>query len=104
MPEKKKCENLTVTVLKQYKKGGHIVDDELDEEVIDVKAFPDNVEPAKVYRSYSLTVNLGNYESAKVSVGVTVPCYLEEMEDADKYAADFCTKRVIEERNEIKRM
>lgn len=37
-------------------------------------------EPARVRVAKHLTRNLGNYESAKVSVSVEVPCYAEESE------------------------
>lgn len=54
-------------------------------------------EPARVKRSYGLTVNLGNYESARVEVGVEVPCYKEEVSEADAFAAQFCEERLEEE-------
>jgi len=42
-----------------------------DKELIDEKFFEGN--PARIWMDYSHTVNLGKYESAKVSVGVSVP-------------------------------
>lgn len=35
--------------------------------------------PAKVGVSLGRTINLGNYESARISVTMEVPCYREEM-------------------------
>jgi len=40
------------------------------------------VEPAYVKAGYALTLNLGNYESAKCEAGVTLPCYVEEIKEA----------------------
>ena len=40
------------------------------------------VEPAWIKAGYGLTINLGNYESARCDVGVTLPCYTEEIPEA----------------------
>ena len=41
------------------------------EEVLAEKFFEHH--PIKVYMDYSTTINLGNYESAKVSIGMSIP-------------------------------
>jgi hypothetical protein len=71
------------------------------EETIDVHRFV--TEPAKVMVEMGMTVNLGNFESARVSASLTVPCYLEEHEDAYAYARKFVETRVIDEAKEAKR-
>ena len=43
-----------------------------EEDVVAVHKF--ETEPATVSVDYALTMNLGNYESARISVSVTVPC------------------------------
>jgi hypothetical protein len=53
--------------------------------------------PAVVRRSYGMTMNLGNYESARIDVSVDVPCYVEDIHLADEWAANFCEERVKEE-------
>jgi len=69
-------------------------------EVVEVSKF--ETEPAKVTRGYGLTLNLGNYESARVDVSVTVPCYVEDIDKADKWAASWVQKRIEAEVSMIK--
>lgn len=47
-------------------------------ETLDVRKF--EVEPAYVRVGAGITRNLGNYESLRVDVAITVPCYVEEIE------------------------
>lgn len=44
---------------------------------------------ALVEFSASMTKNLGNYESAKVHVGLTMPCDPEKIEEAFEYASGW---------------
>lgn len=66
-----------------------------EEKIVEVRRF--DTTPAVVRRGYGLTVNLGNYESARVSVEVQVPCYVQDVEMADEFASTFCEKRIKEE-------
>ena len=50
---------------------------------------------AKVTRGYGLTMNLGNYESARFDVVLQMPCYPEDIDAADEFA-----KRWVEQRCE----
>lgn len=50
--------------------------------------------PASVRRSFGVTLNQGNYESARIDVSVEVPCYLEDLALADEFARDFCEDRI----------
>jgi hypothetical protein len=54
-------------------------------------------EPAKVSVEMGLTVNLGNYESARIGVSVVVPCYREEIDDAYAFAHRWAETRIGEE-------
>lgn len=69
-------------------------------EVVSVHEF--TTRPAVIKRSYGMTVSIGNYESARFDVGIEVPCYLEDVENADQFAADFCEKRMKEEYNTVR--
>ncbi len=51
---------------------------ESKEEMIDVQPFA--VEPAHVYYAQGATVNLGNYNSGKIDVSISLPCYKEEVD------------------------
>lgn len=59
--------------------------------------------PAKVGCGMGLTINMGNYESARIDVVVEVPCYKEEVEEAYAYARQFCESRIKLERDSIKK-
>lgn len=37
---------------------------------------------------------MGNYESARISIGVSVPCYFEELGDAHDFAVKWAEERV----------
>jgi len=65
------------------------------EEVVAIQTFEGPV--AKVRRGYGLTLNLGNYESARLDVTVEVPCYLEDVDAADEWARQWVEKRVVKE-------
>lgn len=53
-----------------------------EERVIAVRRFPPNVTPAQISVGRAMTLSMGNYESAKVSGTVTLPCVLEELHGA----------------------
>lgn len=59
-----------------------------DVSYIDIRPFATT--PAQVTFSGSRTINMGNYESIKVSVAVTMPCYREEIIDVLKQVESTC--------------
>lgn len=65
------------------------------EEVVEVVKF--KTTPAVVKRGYGLTLNLGNYESARIDVSIEVPCYLEDADKADAWARKWVEDRVVQE-------
>jgi len=94
----KRVENSVIFVTRSIKKDGREESSE-DDDIISVHKF--RTEPAHVQVDYSLTINLGNFESARVGVSVRVPCYAEEIDDAYAYAQSWVAKRVGEERDLI---
>ena len=99
------------TVSKQYTRGriqGAWYDNEEEledaetEGVIEVLAFPEGVQPAHVSATMGLTMNLGDYESAKISVTTTLPCYVEEIDDAYEAAKNYSGMKMLAERDFIK--
>jgi len=66
-----------------------------DSEIIHVHEFKGAV--AKVERGYGLTINLGKFESARVDVFITVPCHVEDIENADTFAKKWCSDRIRQE-------
>jgi len=81
------------TVTMMYKDGTLLKS--RDEKLV-VREF--EVEPARVRCSLGLTLNLGNFESLRIETGVDIPCYLEEVEQAQK----FCYKTAENELSRIK--
>ncbi len=55
--------------------------------VLEIRKFI--TEPAYVRVNAGVTKNLGNYESLRVDVSLTVPCYVEEMERVQKRTAEL---------------
>lgn len=82
-----------LVVSKQFKMGesGKWTEPKDIEEQISITRFLTT--PAMVGCELGATVNMGNYESARVSVSVTVPCYKEEIETAYEWSKDFVEQR-----------
>ncbi len=101
MLHKETYKETKLVVSRQYSKAGKLLGkEELQEQTLEVRNFL--TEPARVSVDYGLTINLGNYESARIGVSVTVPCYTEEIDDAYAYAVEWATKRVAQEKSEIR--
>lgn len=65
------------------------------EEVVAVAKFEDR--PATVYRGYGLTLNLGNYESARFEVSISMPCVPEDVDACDAWCRAWCEARAEKE-------
>lgn len=63
-----------------------------DEKQLEVQTF--EVEPAKAKASLGLTINLGNYESARCDAGIELPAYVEEIDGAFKRAWEIVEDQV----------
>ena len=87
-------------VTKQYKVGGKEGEPSTKEETLSIQRFV--TDPARVSLEMGLTLNLGNYESARISVSVSVPCYREEAHDAYNFARKWVIERVNQERDAIR--
>lgn len=46
------------------------------------------VEPAYVRVNAGMTKNMGNYESLRIDVSLSIPCYVEEIDKVFQVAAD----------------
>jgi hypothetical protein len=109
-PEEKRVERLAdgsivevqlsrAFVTRQFKTADKVKTEE-NEEVLEVHRFV--TEPAKVGLEYGITLNLGGYESARVSVLVQMPCYREEVDAAYDHAKQWAEKRIKSEIDEIR--
>ncbi len=57
---------------------------------------------AKVSVSKGLTINLGNFESARVTVGLDLPCYVEETKEIEEVVNKMVEDRIQAEVLEIR--
>lgn len=87
-----------VAVTRAFFPGGRLDTQSEEREVILTRRFPEGAAVVRVSASASYKANLGNYESASVDVVVSVPCLLEEIQDAFEYAYNFAGMRVKEGR------
>jgi len=82
-----------------FTKGAPDGDAEDQELLISVHRFV--TRPASIAYEVGSTLNMGNYESARVSVRVEVPCYREELDGALGYAKEFAERVLGQEVEEI---
>lgn len=61
------------------------------------QTFPPGVEPAFVRVSAGGTYNLGNYESLRLDVSVTLPCLPSDIEAAYDTATEFVSDKIQRE-------
>lgn len=87
----------TATVTKQF--GKDPAKQDVTEETIAVHTFL--TQPAVVGVECGLTMNLGNYESARITVSISVPCYAEERDAAYNEACKWVEERITKQRDAI---
>ena len=81
---------------------GDVINEELPpvEDLIEVIPFVQ--EPAKVGMSKGLTINTGNFSSARVDVSIELPCYKEEIGYAMEQASGLVDARLGMEVEQVK--
>ena len=93
-----KTENGLLYVSRHY--NGEEESEDASESIIEIKDF--ETTPARVNLKYGLTMNMGNYESVRVDVGIDIPCYVEEIDAAYKKAQEFVIEKINQEKNEVR--
>ena len=91
-PEKISTLSTKKITVKLYGEENEIADQE-------VQAF--EVEPAYVRVSEGVTKSMGNYESLRVDVAITVPCYTENIEATFQNVSDDVNRMINEEVDRI---
>ena len=66
-----------------------------EKQLIQIRPFA--TDPAHICVKLGRTINLGNYESAKIDVSVDMPCYVEECQRVYREVMDFVQERLTEE-------
>lgn len=88
-------EDETLVVTRTHVVARQEIDGTTKKKTLKVRRF--KVEPAFVRVSSGTTKNLGNYESMRIDVSITLPCYAEEIDDVVPVLADKVAKYVDEE-------
>lgn len=99
VPPANVCKSGTMTVSKQFTEFGKILAEENRSEQLEVRDFLTT--PAQARFGAGNTVNLGDYNGARVYVEVSVPCYMEELPSAMQHAKSFVTSVLDEEMAEL---
>jgi hypothetical protein len=73
--------------------------EEVSQERIRIRPFVSN--PASISVKAGITINLGNYESGRVDVMLTMPCYPEEIDGVYEDVKSWVDARVEHEKREI---
>ena len=76
-----------------------VLEESGDEEVIMVRKF--ETEPALVTVAVGVTKNQGNYEFLRLDVGVTIPCYTEEISAVEIEATNWVDERLSVKLDEL---
>ena len=90
---RKEVASVEETILTVMSSGIGIAEDK--RKALEVRKFES--EPAYVRVSAGVTKNLGNYESLRVDVAITAPCYPEEVEKVQKRVAALVADMLDEE-------
>ena len=70
-----------------------------EEEYIEVRPFA--TEPARVRVGRGRTINLGNYDSARLDVSIDMPCYPEEIKAVYEGLTETVNSMIVEESNKV---
>lgn len=70
------------------------------EEPLDVRTFKPGVEPAFVRVGAGKTLNMGNYESLRIDVSVTMPCLPSEVNATFEELSDLVAEKLLDEEAE----
>jgi hypothetical protein len=92
---------LVAYVQRQYfENGAPITEQTTKNELLKVERFV--TEPARVSVEMANTINMGNFQSAHISVGLVLPCYREEIDGAYNYGREWVEARMVTEVQEAR--
>jgi len=89
----------TVLVRRSYKQKDALENIEEEVRVLEVHRFITT--PAEVSYSVGITLNMGNFESARVDVGIKMPCYVEEVDVTFRRVQAWAERLLSQERDKI---
>lgn len=68
-----------------------------EEEVVEKDIHVFQSDPAYIRVSAGQTINMGDYESLRIDVALTMPCYPEMVDDTQAEVADWVANRLADE-------
>ena len=74
---------------------------QIDEERQSLEIRPFGTDPAHIVVKLGRTINLGNYESARVDVSIDIPCYVEEVKQVYSDVMEYAQGLLAEEVTKI---
>lgn len=92
-----KSGTLSITVMRTQ--IGTVKEDSEEREQIEVSRFV--TDPAYITFACGATKNMGNYESLRIEVRVTLPCYIEEIDEMYLKAKEWVDNRLDKELSEL---
>ena len=90
----------TLSVTVKQTQVGTVNKDSEEREQIEVSRFV--TDPAYVTFACGATLNMGNYQSLRIDVRVSLPCYIEEIDDMYITAKKWVDERLNKELKELK--
>ncbi len=84
-----------------YSSGKPVGEPNQDDQILEVHNFA--VQPASVKVEMGMTINLGDYNSCRISVALVQPCYSEEKDSAWLFAKKWVEERTVEEAEAAKK-
>lgn len=87
------------TVRRSFTRNGEIISEDDEQEEISIHKFITT--PAETGVSFGSTINLGNYEAARIDVWCKVPAYREELDEAFEFAKKFADNKMTEELEKV---
>lgn len=92
-PKVEKTKPIVGTVTKETKVNGQMVVDKSEVQTLHPGVFGGGMQIAV---EGGRTLNLGNYESARVGVTITVPCSQDTLNEAYEYATQWVSEKIEE--------
>lgn len=69
-------------------------------EDLSAQTFAPGVEPAYIRVGFGKTYNLGDFNSLRIDVAVTMPCHPDEVDKTYRETSDYCADRLAEEESQ----
>lgn len=89
-------------VYRSYSKDRKILSEKESQEVLKIRKFFGKVAEVEIESGLTIALGKGTYEFAKVSCKVKLPCYVEEIKEAQNCAVKLVEDKLIEQIEDIK--